>query len=37
MLEQEVECQDFFCTFDEVVKESNHQVKKKAQQKDLKA
>ena len=36
MLEQEVEFQDFFCTFDEVVKELNDQAKKQAQQKVLK-
>ena len=36
MLEQEVEFQDFFCTFDEVVKELNDQAKKQAQQKILK-
>ena len=35
-LEQEVEFQDFFCTFDEVVKELNDQAKKQAQQKVLK-
>ena len=35
-LEQEVEFQDFFCTFDEVVKELNDQTKKQAQQKVLK-
>ena len=33
MLEQEVEFQDFFCTFDEVVKELSDQAKKQAQQK----
>ena len=32
-LEQEVGFQDFFCTFDEVVKELNDQAKKQAQQK----
>ena len=36
MLEQEVEFQDFFCIFDEVVKELNEQAKKQAQQKVLK-
>ena len=36
MLEQEVEFQDFFCTFDEVIKELNDQAKKQAQQKVLK-
>ena len=35
-LEQEVEFQDFFCTFHEVVKELNDQAKKQAQQKVLK-
>ena len=35
-LEQKVEFQDFFCTFDEVVKELNDQAKKQAQQKVLK-
>ena len=35
-LEQEVEFQDFFCTFDEVIKELNDQAKKQAQQKVLK-
>ena len=35
-LEQEVEFQDFFSTFDEVVKELNDQAKKQAQQKVLK-
>ena len=35
-LEQEVEFQDFFCTFDEVVKELNDQAKKPALQKVLK-
>ena len=35
-LEQKVEFQDFFCTFDEVVKELNDQAKKPAQQKVLK-
>ena len=35
-LEQKVEFQDFFCTFDEVVKELNDQAKKSAQQKVLK-
>ena len=35
-LEQEVEFLDFFCTFDEVVKELNDQAKKQAQQKVLK-
>ena len=35
-LEQEFEFQDFFCTFDEVVKELNDQAKKQAQQKVLK-
>ena len=34
-LEQEVEFQDFFCTFDEVAKELNDQAKKQAQQKVL--
>ena len=32
-LEQEVEFQDFFCTFDEIVKELNDQAKKQARQK----
>ena len=32
-LEQEVEFQDLFCTFDEVFKELNDQAKKQAQQK----
>ena len=36
MLEQEVEFQDFFCAFDEVVQELNDQAKKQAQQKVLK-
>ena len=36
MLEQEVGFQDFFCTFDKVVKELNDQTKKQAQQKVLK-
>ena len=36
LLEQEVEFQDFFCIFDEVVKELNDQAKKQAQQKALK-
>ena len=36
MLEQEIEFQDFFCTFDEVVKELNDQAKKQAQRKVLK-
>ena len=35
-LEQKVEFQDFFCTFDDVVKELNDQAKKQAQQKVLK-
>ena len=35
-LEQKVEFQDFFCTFDEVIKELNDQAKKQAQQKVLK-
>ena len=35
-LEQEVEFQDFFCTFDEVVRELNDQARKQAQQKVLK-
>ena len=35
-LEQEFEFQDFFCTFDEVVKELNDQAKKQAQQKVFK-
>ena len=33
ILEEEVEFQDLFCTFDEVVKELNDQAKKQAQQK----
>ena len=36
LLEQEVEFQDFFCIFGEVVKELNDQAKKQAQQKALK-
>ena len=32
-LEQETEFQDFFCTFNEVIKELNDQAKKQAQQK----
>ena len=35
-LEQEGEFQDFFCTFDEVVKDLNDQAKQQAQQKFLK-
>ena len=36
MLEQEVEFQDFFCTFDEVIKELNDQAEKQAQHKVFK-
>ena len=36
MLEEEIEFQDFFCTFNEVAKELNDPAKKQAQQKVLK-
>ena len=36
MLKQEIEFQDFICTFDKLVRELNDQAKKQAQQKVLK-